>query len=70
MKICGISDIHGEFIDTPVCDVLCICGDIVGLNDQRALDASRNGGIIDLLVGLTDNHVIKLLLLQVIMISF
>lgn len=41
MKICGISDIHGEFIDTPVCDVLCICGDIVGLNDQRALDASR-----------------------------
>lgn len=41
MKICGISDIHGEFIDTPVCDVLCICGDIVGLNDQRSLDASR-----------------------------
>ena len=41
MKICGISDIHGEFIDTPICDVLCICGDIVGLNDQRSLDASR-----------------------------
>lgn len=42
MKICGISDIHGELIDTPKCEVLCICGDIVGLNDQRALDASRH----------------------------
>lgn len=41
MKICGISDIHGEFIDIPLCDVLCICGDIVGLNDQRSMDASR-----------------------------
>lgn len=42
MKICGISDIHGEFIEIPKCDVLCICGDIVGLNDQRSMDASRH----------------------------
>ena len=42
MKICGISDIHGNFIDIPKCEVLCICGDIVGLNDQRCMDASRN----------------------------
>lgn len=41
MKICSISDIHGELIDIPKCDVLCICGDIVGLNDQRSMDASR-----------------------------
>lgn len=42
MKICGISDIHGELIDIPKCEVLCICGDIVGLNDQRSTDASRH----------------------------
>jgi hypothetical protein len=41
MKICGISDIHGNFIDIPNCEVLCICGDIVGLNDQRNIEASR-----------------------------
>lgn len=41
MKIIGISDIHGEFRDLPKCEVICICGDIVGLNDQRAMDASR-----------------------------
>lgn len=42
MIVCGISDIHGELIDIPKCDVLCICGDIVGLNDQRSLDASKH----------------------------
>lgn len=41
MEIYGISDMHGEFIDIPKCIVLCICGDIVGLNDQRSIDASR-----------------------------
>jgi Icc-related predicted phosphoesterase len=36
MKICGISDIHGNLIENiPKCDVLCICGDIVPLNIQR-----------------------------------
>lgn len=42
MKICGLSDIHGQFRDIPECDVLCITGDIVGLNDQRSIDASRH----------------------------
>ena len=42
MKICGISDIHGNFIDIPKCEVLCICGDIVGLNDQRQIESSRH----------------------------
>lgn len=41
MKICGISDIHGNLIkDIPECDVLCICGDIVPLNIQRQMDDS------------------------------
>lgn len=42
MKICGISDIHGTFIDIPKCDVLCICGDIISLKNQRSIDDSRN----------------------------
>lgn len=41
MKICGISDIHGNLIENiPECDVLCICGDIINLNDQRDMSAS------------------------------
>lgn len=42
MKICGLSDIHGQFRDIPECDVLCITGDIINLNDQRSIDASRH----------------------------
>ena len=41
MRICGISDIHGNLIkDIPKCDVLCICGDIVPLGIQRQMDDS------------------------------
>lgn len=41
MRICGISDIHGNLIkDIPKCDVLCICGDIVPLDIQRQMDDS------------------------------
>lgn len=38
MKICGISDIHGDLIPADQfepCDVICICGDIMPLNIQR-----------------------------------
>ena len=42
MKICGISDIHGDLsINVPECDVLCICGDVINLNDQRDIPASK-----------------------------
>lgn len=41
MKICGISDIHGNlYSEIPKCDVLCICGDIVPLNIQRDIKES------------------------------
>ena len=41
MKICGMSDIHGNLYNAvPVCDVLCLCGDIVPLNVQRSMDGS------------------------------
>ena len=43
MKITAISDIHGAIsqIDIKPCDVLCICGDVINLNDQRNLETSR-----------------------------
>lgn len=43
MKICGISDIHGDLnVNIPECDVLCICGDVINLNDQRDIPASKH----------------------------
>lgn len=43
MKICGISDIHGNLIENiPECDVLCICGDIMPLSIQRNIEQSRH----------------------------
>ena len=43
MKICGISDIHGDLnINIPECDVLCVCGDVINLNDQRDIPASKH----------------------------
>ena len=42
MKICGISDFHGNLLQNiPTCDVLCICGDIFPLNIQRDLNHSK-----------------------------
>lgn len=42
MKICGISDIHGNLLENvPECDVLCIAGDVITLNAQRNFDASE-----------------------------
>jgi Icc-related predicted phosphoesterase len=40
-KICAISDIHGDLIKLPECDILCICGDIVPLCFQRSIEDSR-----------------------------
>ena len=43
MKICGISDIHGNLLDNvPECDVLCVAGDVITLNAQRNFDASEH----------------------------
>ena len=42
MIITAISDIHGNLVDIPKCDVLCICGDVIGLSDQRSMDASKH----------------------------
>ena len=43
MKICGISDIHGNLIENiPECDVLCVCGDIMPLSVQRNIEQSRH----------------------------
>lgn len=34
MEIVALSDIHGELIEVPKCDVVCICGDISPLHIQ------------------------------------
>lgn len=41
-KICAISDIHGDLIDIPSCDILCISGDIVPLKVQRSIEESSD----------------------------
>ena len=42
MKICGISDLHGNLINNiPNCDVLCIAGDIIPIRIQRDYKASE-----------------------------
>lgn len=41
MKILGLSDLHGNLLEKiPDCDVLCICGDTIPLNDQRNFEKS------------------------------
>ena len=40
VKICAISDIHGDLIDIPECDILCICGDILPFNMEKNIHYS------------------------------
>lgn len=48
MKICGISDLHGNLLDNiPNCDVLCIAGDIIPLRIQRDYEASEKWWLND-----------------------
>lgn len=47
MKIAGVSDLHGNLIDIPNCDVLCICGDVIPLMIQRNSELSHKWWIED-----------------------
>ena len=42
MKICGISDMHGNFdFEIKPCDIVLICGDILPLDIQHNLTKSE-----------------------------
>ena len=41
MKICAISDLHGELIDIEPCDLVLICGDSVPLNVQSSTNRTK-----------------------------
>ena len=48
MKICGISDLHGNLVDNiSECNVLCIAGDIIPLKIQRDYEASEKWWLND-----------------------
>ena len=38
MKICALSDLHGNLPQLEPCDVVCICGDIAPINFDRSTD--------------------------------
>lgn len=41
LNIYALSDIHGHLVtNIPKCDVVCICGDIINLNDQKNFESS------------------------------
>ena len=41
MKICAISDLHGDLINVDPCDLVIICGDVVPLNVQSGMHKSK-----------------------------
>ena len=42
MRICGISDMHGNYdFNVETCDIVLICGDIVPLDIQKNLVKSE-----------------------------
>ena len=63
MKVCAISDLHGNLPDLPPCDVVCICGDIVPLWVQKSFEKS-----ISWLAGPFQNWALNLQCEKVIMI--
>lgn len=40
LKICAISDLHGDFPEIEPCDLVLICGDIIPLNRQQNINKS------------------------------
>ena len=41
MKICAISDLHGDLIDIEPCDLVLVCGDSVPLNVQSSTNRTK-----------------------------
>lgn len=41
MKVCAVSDLHGDLIDIKPCDLVLICGDSVPLNIQSSTNRTK-----------------------------
>ena len=41
MKVCAVSDLHGDLIDIKPCDLVLICGDSVPLNVQSSTNRTK-----------------------------
>lgn len=67
IKICAISDLHGYLPKIEPCELVLICGDIVGLHAQRYPKAVRSGILTGSNPGSMNCHAIRFYLYLEIM---
>lgn len=59
IKICAISDLHGDLPEIRPCDLVLVCGDSIPLNVQASTNGTKNGTRINLRLGQRIYHARK-----------